>query len=338
MADIIYPTNAELQMIAQEKIPRLTQDRVAFDLMPMRNVDTHILMWEQLDNYQGLQQVRGLNGNPTRVKKTGVSRYMMQPGVYGEFEPIDETEMTVRRPIGRWDGQMDVTDLTMMAQDKLLGRRLDRIEQIIWALLSTGTFSVSSESGGVIHTDSFPIQTYTALVTWATIATATPLADLRAIQYLGRGRSVTFNSSSVMYMNRTTYTNFISNTNAQDFFGRRQAGLATINNIRDANQLLTQDDLPNIQIYDEGYIDDNGVFQLFIPNGKVIVVGRRPAGQVVGEYLMVRNANNLNFAAGPYMRIIDRGETQIPRLIEVHDGHSGGPALYYPSAILVLNV
>lgn len=338
MADFVFPSGAELIAVAQEKMPRLTADRPAFSIMPIRNTNDVLLIWEQMDNYIGLQQVRGLNGQPTRVKKVGLKRYLMEPGYYGEFQVIDERELTTRRQQGSWDQPVNISDLVMVAQDQLLGRRLDRIELIVWTLLTTGFFSVSTADGVLAHTDRFNIQTFTSVVPWATVATGTPLNDFRQVQLLGRGKSTSFGGASTAYMNRTTFNNLINNTNTADLFGRRTQGLATINNLTDFNKLLTGDDLPGIVIYDEGYIDDNNVFQLFIPNNKVVVVGKRPAGQVVGEYRMTRNVNNGALQPGPYMKVIDRGEDTVPRTIEVHDGHNGGPVIYFPGAIVVMNV
>ncbi len=338
MADYLFPSNAELQQISQTKIPNLVAARPIFDIMPLRNVDSSVLMWEQLDNYTGLQQIRGINGEAPRVKAIGLKRYLMQPGVYGEFTLIDERELLERRTPGTFGTPINIEDLVMQKQDQLLGRRLDRIELIGWTLVGSGTFSVNDPSGLLSHTDTFPIQTYTAATTWATSASATPLLDFRSVQLKQRGYSVTFGADSKAYMNLITFNNLISNTNNADLYGRRTTGLATVNSPQALNQLLSGDNLPTIVIYDEGYLDDTGAFQAFIPNGTVILVGKRPAGQVVAEYLMTRNASNPNMAPGPYQRVFDRGVDTIPRKIEIHDGHSGGPVIYYPSAIVKLAV
>jgi hypothetical protein len=337
MPDFVYPSSIVLQQIAQELAPRLEANRRIFDILPIVNADSYILEWEQRDNYLGLQQIRGLNGDPPRVKQTGAKRYMMQPGAYGEFKLIDEMQLTVRRPYGTLgNAPIDVTDLVREAQDHLLQRRLDRIESIGWTLLASGTFSVA-QGNVVMQTDSYTMQTFAASVPWATIATATPLADIRAIQLKSRGYSVNFGAQATMYMNRTTFNAMLSNTNQADLGGRRGAGLQTINGPAQLNELLALDDLPNIVVYDDGYIDDTGTFQLFVPNNKVIVVGARRDGDPVGEYRMTRNANNQGMAPGPYMRVVDDPD-RIPRSIEIHDGHNGGPVLYHPAAIVVATV
>lgn len=332
----VYPTNSELQLVAAEKTPVLTQDDPLFDIMPIVDVDAYELTWEQLDNFTGLQQVRGLNGQPGNVEAVGANTFRIKPGVYGEFATIDEEELTARRQFGTFATPIDITDLVMTRQDQLLNRRIDRIRQIGWTLLTTGTFSVSNNRG-VVHTDSYTVQTYNAS-TWATINTATPLADSRGVQLLGRGKGVSFGAGAKEYMNRVTFNNFIANTNASDLYGRRTTGLSTVLSLNDANALLAGEDLPQIVVYDEGYLNDAGTFVPFIGNGISVVVGKRQGGQKIADYAMTRNANNPNLEPGAYMKVVDNVDRDVPRLIAVHDGHNGGPRIYYPGSIVIKDV
>ena len=328
-----------MQEIAQIKMPRLTEKRPIFDHFPQVNVDAPLLIWEQLDNYFGLQQVRGYDGQPPKVLPTGLKQYQMQPGVYGEWAPITEEEMTVRRSPGTFANPIDITECVMERQDKLLGRRLDRIEYILWQLLTYGTFSVSNANGTVQHTDTFPIQTFTSTVSWSNATSSTPLNDFRQVQLLGRGQSVDFGRAAIAYMTRATFNQMVANANAVDLYGKRTAGLGTFNSLEAINQLIAGEDLPTIYIYDQTYPTDAvGGYSLFIPDGYVIVVGQRPAGQPVGEYRFTRCTANPNAAPGSYMRVIDKGEFEIPRTIQVHDGHNGGPVIFYPGAVVTMNV
>ncbi len=341
MADFLLPTSAELSLIAQDRIPQLTMNDLIFDLMPIRTVDAAEVVWEQRDNYTGLQQARGLDGEPPSIRKFGTKRYAMQPGFYGEFDTLNETDLTLRRQPGTFAQAVKLDDLIMPIFDTLLGREIDRIRKILWDLLSQGIFSVAGSNGSIMHTDQFPLQTYTAAVPWGTFATATPLADLRNIQLLARGHSVAFDATALIVVNRGTMNKVLNNGNQADIAGRRVSGLNTtgpVNNINELNVLMTRDDLPNFAVYDQGYLDDTGAFNLFIPDGKAIVIGKRPAGQTVGEYEMVRNAQNPGFAPGPYSKTLDKGDFQGLRKIEVHRGHTGGPAIFFPSAIVVVNV
>jgi hypothetical protein len=336
---LIYPTNRVLRVVAAVKAANLEARRMIFTILPIDTIDSHILEWEQEDDYTGLQQVRGLNGRPPRVQHVGGKRYVAEPGVYGEHMVIDETEITKRRNWGQLtNAAVDVTTLVAKRQDRLLGRRYDRIEQIGWLLLTTGTFSVAAQNGVILHTDTYTLQTYTAGVTWATSATAVPLKNFRDIQLLSRGKGVSFGANSRAIMNRVTFNRLVSNTNTNDIAGRRTSGLNTVLNLDEINKVLLGEGLPIIEIYDDGYLDDTRTFVPFIGDGKVLIVGIRTDGSVIGNYLMTRNANNPNSAPGAYQKIIDKGEDAVPREIEVHDGHNGGAVLYFPSAMVIMNV
>jgi hypothetical protein len=244
-----------------------------------------------------------------------------------------------RRKIATWGTPIDVSDLVVKAQDRLLSRRRDRQESILWTLVLSGVFSVAGPSGAILHTDAYTTQTYNASVGWGTTATATPLADFRAVQLLARGHSVNFGSAARAFANRVTVNKLLSNTNANDIAGRRGPALATLNSLADMNTIFLNEGLPQIEIYDEGYLSEpSGTFVPYIPDDVVAVFGRRSDGAPIGNYRMVRNVNNPNMEPGAYQKVIDHGDKRVPRLIEVHDGHNGGPVIYFPSAIVVMDV
>lgn len=338
MADFIYPSNFELMTIEREKLPRLTQNRPAFQILPPKNIDAATLVYEQLENIKGLMQVRGLGGDPKSVEAQGLGIKYTEPGYYGEFRTLNEVEMTLRRQYGTMNTPINLSDLVMEAQDQLLERRLNRQELLIWTLLAQGTFTALGSVGQVLHTDSYSIQSYTAGIPWATQATSFPLANLRAVKLLARGTSANFGRQSTLWVNQGTANAMFSNINQNDLGGKREAGLSSVTGIEDINKIYLREDLPQVVVYDEGYFDQSGVFQLYIPNNKAILIGVRQSGTPIGNFQMTRNANNPDFAPGAYMRVIDRLETTVPRKVEVHDGFNGGPVLFFPSAVVSMNV
>jgi hypothetical protein len=337
-ATFTYPTSADLQLIEQDFAPRLMADRPIFGLFPETTEDAWVLMWDQQDAYTGLLAARGLNNEPPRVKKTPGKRFAVTPGVYGEFMPIDEAELTTRRRWGSFNAPVDVADLVVQAQDNLLQRDYDRREWMGWTMLATGTFSVAGPTGAVLHTDSYATQTYAAPVPWSTAATSAPLQDFRNVQLLSRGYSVWFDRRARAYMNQTTMNSLLSNTNNADLYGRRTAGLGTFNNVDQISQLFMGDNLPELVVNDDVWKDDTGANNLFIPNGIVLVVGRRKSGVPVGDFVLAKNANNDGEAPGAYTKVIDKGEYQVPRTVEVHRGWNGLCRLLFPSAIVRMAV
>jgi hypothetical protein len=338
MADFTYPTSMELTEISRSLLPDLTQDDIIFKLLPIREVDSHILEWEQQDNYQGMQQFRGLNGDPPRVKALGAKKFLLQPGVYGEFMPVDESDLTVRRKFGTLNTPINIDDLVMQRAEQLLHRRIKRIKFIGWKLLTDGAFYINAPNGATAHVDIYKTQTYVAALSWVNANTSTPLQDLRNIQQMSLGYSINFGSNAIALMNRVTANYMLSNTNPADLGGKRTAGLSNILSMKQINELLTGEDLPNIQIYEGGYEDEAGVYNRFIPTGRIVIVGARSDGGRIGEYRMTRNANNATLGPGAYMKVVDNVNREVPRRIDVHDGHNGGPVLYYPSAIISMSV
>jgi hypothetical protein len=335
MATYAFPDSLAIQQIAQDYLANLTMNDPVFKILPLRNVDEAFLRWEQKDNYRGLQAVRGINGEPVRIKRQGLKQYLMSPGVYGEFDEIDEVELTNRRALGTFGTPVNITDLTTEAQERLTKRQVDRLKGIAWTALTTGTFAISTENGPVLHTDSFSLQTFTASPGWRTYATATPLADFRSVKLKHRGHSVSFGPDATAYMNSVTLNNLLTNGNQADIYGRRTAGLGTFNNLQSINQLFQGDLLPTIQEYDDGYYDDAGTFNTWIPDNMVVVIGKRLTGESVGEFRFTRNAMNANAAPGPYM-IITESERP-PKKIRVDAGWNGGIVIWFPSAICIMN-
>jgi len=335
---VTFPSSSELMLIQQSLLPSLTEDDLIFRLFPIENRDTALVEWEQKDNYTGLMQIRGLDGEPPSIPNIQYKKYRMEPGAYGEFAPVNELEMTVRRAPGTFNQPINLDDIVVTRTEQLLQRRLDRIRWILWTLAISGTFTVPGVNGQVLHAGSFAIQTMTASPAWTTVATSTPLADLRTLITLFAGTSTTFGTGSRLIMNRLTFNQMIANTNANDLGGRRAAAGQTVNSLNDINSILLANDIPTIEIYDRGYIPDGGTWTRFIPNGKVVVIGERPNGETVGEFQMTRNANNPDFAPGPYTFVNDSldGGHPVPRKIRVDDGFNGGPAIFFPGAVIVL--
>lgn len=347
MQSYIFPTSIELGIVDQNLLPVLTANDPIYSLFPVTEYDAARVAWEQEDDYLGLMQMRGYEGAFPSVPSTGVKRYVVEPGVYGEFDVISELEITERRGFGQIGTPVDLSDIVTRRQKKLATRQYNRMSYIMWTLLATGNYSISGPTGAITKRDSYAPQAYFASVPWATAATATPLADLRAVTRLHRGYSVSFGGNSTAYMNLITWNNLIANSNPNDLGGRRGAGLQTIEGLDFFNKLTMMDNLPQAQIWDEGYKSDGtdglvaGQFYPFIPDNVAIVVGRRLNGAPIGEFQLTRNASNNNLSSAPLVKVIDSGadpDAPPPRLVRIYRSFNGGPALKLPGSVVVMNV
>ncbi len=342
---ILYPENAQLQVIEQKFIQATTTDAATDPIWNhaiIEPINAAKVMWDQLDNYAGRTQHRGIGGEPARVNPVGVSRYEYRPYYMGEFLALGEQQLTESAEMGTWATTLDWRGLSLEKQRQLLTRRVVSWRSILWNLLTYGQYNVfDPRTGQMVAADGYTPRTYAAAFTWSNAGSSTPLADLRNLKYMQRGFSTRFDRTSTLYVNQKTANNALLNTNTADLYGRRVEGLATVNTLDDFNKLLTKDDLPNIQVHDEVWNDDtNGnAATLYIPDNTGIVIGRRTTGVPLIKFFLTRNMMNLDFSPGAYSHIIDtRMFGKRPGEIQVHDGYNGGPANYFPSSCVVMSL
>jgi hypothetical protein len=337
----LYMSSAELRAIDPDMLDVLMQDNPIFEFFPQTPTQSHRLTWEQRDNYQGMMQTRGFNSPAPSVRMVGSSRFDWEPSSFGEYAPIDEREILERAAPATFHIPISIDDLVMERTQMLQHRQVQLMAYILWTLVETGLFTQLDNKGAIVAQDGYTPLRKTSGVAWTSPATATPLADFRAVKLLHRGRSVTFGSRATAFMNQTTFNAYIANTNNADIYGRRRDGLATYENLDEINKLHQKDDLPQIVIWDEGFIGEDGLFHLWIPDGVVAVIGRRTNGAQLGEFRLTRNANNEGGGSAPYLKVVDRGagpNDPPPRRIEVHRGFNGGPVIYYAGAICIMQV
>jgi len=183
---------------------------------------------------------------------------------------------------------------------------------------------------------------------WSQGATeAEAIENIRAAIATRIGYSYDFGKEAIMLMNQNTYNNFINNANSADLAGKRASYGQTYQSVGNLNDLLAADNLPQILVYNESYLaTPSSTPTLLIPDGKVVICGKRKTGRSLGNFTVTRNANHPDMAAAPYLWIVDPFQAasgnilpssgSIPRTIEVHRGFNGGVKLPFPGGIYVL--
>lgn len=334
------PTAAEVQRLQMELFPRYLAGRLGLEILPFKSTEMPNIVFQQPDNFRGLQPFRGLDKPTQHIPK----RYnpwgtlcQIEPGYWGEHDDLNEEIMT------KWGGiacntMLDLTEYTTMLQNQLLERRANRIEYSIWQSLVFGRYTALNSSGQVIHEGEFNIQNTSVPVPWTNFASSFPLRDFRQIQLLGRGTSTRFDSCARAYMNRVTANALMSNVNVQDVGRVGLSACCTFMSPAQINEQFMAQGLPQIQIYDEGYLDDSGGFNVYIPDGYVVIVGCRPGNVPVGHYWLTRNAVGCSVTSGFWQKLMDSCDREIPRKITIADGHNGGPALEYARSVVVMRV
>lgn len=340
-----YPQAATIHKIEQDLMAKTRSGSAIMKLFPENQEDTWVIVWDQFDSVAGRMQPRGLNNAPLPVKPLGIRELSQIPGVYSDMLLLDERKLTTRRQEGTFGTPAPIGDLVTEGSMQLAGRDYSQVDYLCWTLLQTGNYAATDRRGVVTHQIQYTPQQFNASVAWGTVATATPLQDFRTINNLGGlGTDAKFDSRATAYMTTAKYNQLISNTNAADLGGKRDQYGATYNNLMDVNRLLIAQDLPKIELIQDGFVDDTpgsgtfGQFLKYLQDGKVVVVGVRPSGVSVGRFTLVRNVNSDDGKAGRYFRINDLAiDAAGPRRIELHRGWNAAALVQFPRMVYVIN-
>lgn len=339
-----YSNPATLRQVAADLLISLTMDDPIFQILPIRPHNRTKLRWKIKDNPRGLTALRGLGGEPSRVNRLGEQWFEATPGIFGEYMTLDEGELMNRGgsiPEGM-DVPISVNDMIMEDKETLMQRYVNRLRQMGWVLLLEGTQSISLSTGGIGYTAQYDQEVVTPAIPFTTLATAIPLREFQKLQETyGRGSSTVFDNRATAWMNSKTSNLFLNNTNAADLGGKRVAANGSLNSVTEVNRILLDANVPQIRTYDGGYLDDDGNFQIAIPDNRVIVVGARPNGETPGEFQLTKNVLNSGDAPGVYSFVDDRTKgpnKTVPPRIDTHCGFNGGHAMTRPGQIIKLVV
>jgi hypothetical protein len=344
-----FPTNVELEMMTREYVAK-RERFIGQQIIPLKETMAQKVQWDELDNERGMTVPHQMDADPKVSKRPGSKLREYTPMFFKEKELIKESELLNARAFGTLGGMINIEDLVLERLRARIDKDFIRCEWLIWKMLQGG-FTINENDVAVSET--FDVQTYDPLVEWDTPATAKPLADIEAVGLLLRGKGATASGAKI-YVNRETLNNILAVTNQSDIAAFRNANFVNVNYaLGDLNKIYEARGLPMFELYDEGYINANGDFETFIGDGKAILVGKREAGQGHGAFMLTPSLHKQSngMPAGGFFSMIevndkvtnsgvvslnDLGAAANPK-IGVTTGFYGGPTLFYPKSIVVIN-
>lgn len=338
------PTSIEMQgpvklrEITRQKLPVKMEKRGLLKWFPMVTVDETELIYEQRGILKGLQAARGLGGQNGPAKRPGVSQFKVSPGYYGDDYVITEADLVKLREVADWNTIYSYQKHMADASELLMERFLNRVELSCAQIMTTGGFTAGNvATGQQFHQDVYNITQFTPGTLFSDAANSTPLAYFRTVvATMTLGKSVSFKNGALI-MSRPTLNLILANTNANDFGGKRLEVGSTINSLEGLNRYLLADDLPPVELCDEDYYADGSTTATrYITNGKIVLIGRRDDNAVIGEYRLTKAAQNENSKPGEWFSTEDRRMYSPPK-VTFSMGHNGGPVIYHPEAIAIIN-
>jgi hypothetical protein len=277
-----FPTNVELDVMTQEYMVERGKF-IGDTILPFAEFQAQKVRWDEKDSERGMTAPHSMDADPTIDKRPGSKTREYEPIPFKESDLIKESELLRARELGTLGGVVNLDRLVAQTVRAREDKTFIRAEWLRWKTL-TGGFTI--EENGVKVSETFPIQHYRVAVSFENRDQATPLKVANEVKLLFRGTGASA-SGAKEYLNQTTLNTILENANPKDIQQFKSSNFRNISyGLEDMNKILEVRGLPILVPYDEGYIDKNGNFQTFILDGHSVVVGKRPAGQVVGNFAM----------------------------------------------------
>lgn len=351
MLNCVTPSPGEVIKVGERIIPYTKKELLGInELMPMKFVNSTKIIINRPDIIRGTQSWRGLGGQASTISRRR-NRYgdycTFEPGYWGDSDSLGEAEIgMVAEPAegGAYSGEvLSVKNEIARMQRDMTIRMLMRMEKNVWDTLVTGRYIAKDNEGNVIFEDAFNTQHVRVSVPWNNITDSAPLAVLRSLPEEFRNSSANFTGKKVRYyMNRTTANRLLENRNPNDIGKGNLSSCCTTVSLDWINAQLDSQNLGQIVIYDNRWVDENDLVHLFIPDGVVVVKGTRPDSNSVGNYMMTKVLNGGTELAGEskgvWYIVNDNIGREDARKIKVSAGHNGGPIISYPETIIALQV
>lgn len=345
-----YPTNVALDMVTQEYVAQTDKLR-GEQLMPFEDTDTQTVQWDELDSERGMTAPHVMGTDPKIDTRPGSKLREFEPIPFKETDLIKENELLKERQKGTLGG---VVNLNKKVGDVAKARVDKNRLRCEWTRWQAFRGQLNIIENGVRISETFPIQQYNPIVPWNLRDTATILRDLNSIKLMYRGTGASIQGAVAMG-NSVTMATILENNNPADLKGFQGANFENSTfDLEAANRQLAKRKLVTLEENDDGYIDENGDFQTWLEDGELLIFGKRPAGQVLGKWLMTPTLHRQkNGMPAPGMfEIIEvngmpsngavtvsmghLGMHKNPK-IEITGGIYGGPVLLYPRSIIKVN-
>lgn len=347
-----FPTNASLDDVTQEYVVQREKLLGIKEVLPLADLLTQVVMWDELDNDFGMTAVHNMRTDPPVDTRPGSRVRSYEPIPFKETDVIREDELLKARQLGTLGGVVNISEMIGRVARSRTDKTFIRAEWCVWQ--ATGGILDIIENGVHVH-EEFPVQVYDTLVDWDQRATATPLRDDDAVKLMFEGTGATA-EGAVAYLNQKTLNWRLENANDNDLRGFRNENFRNVTFSLDEMNKIQQDrGLPIYKLYNEGYYGRDKLWHKFIPDGEVRIKGKRTEGQQHGGFGMtptfhrLKNGqpapgffNFLEVNGQPNTGMAEVSMSQLgggknPR-IENTGGVYGGPFIKYPRSFIRMRV
>lgn len=308
--------------------------------------DSESIAWRVVSGIYGKAPLHQLGAKGYLQTPRSITDYTTKPAYIKLLDQIDEADFL---RIAKLD---DETQMTLAGLQLFESRSYAlwlkvqvQKEYLRWQAMNNAlTAHTDSVSGVMLSIDYSLPAVVNATTSWATTATATPMADIRTMLRSYAGSGVT---EVDIVMNQLNANRIFANEEFRDLV-RQSAVVSELgsNNLNGLFKNLCQIAggcrIRNIVVYDEGYLDASGTFTRFIPDNRVFFIGMRsgrmPGAPVNQNEILGVYANTPALGAGgmtdvrpgDYMLVEDCTKCVDIRNVQMACGNNGIPIFYQP--------
>lgn len=345
LSDIGWPSTEAITRVVREwePDPKLF---IGASLLPLNTQDFNespsSITWDILAPAHGITHATTLDADPRLVAPRKLSTKTVRPGYWREKKRIGERDLIKTRWVGPQDRERAGSRLIMHEMQELDLRVESLIEYTRWRAMH-GELAINDD--GVLRTIDYEVPAANKINVsdgdgeyWGETG-ADPIADIQ--NALDRFEATDVESVDIYY-NRS-----VAKLLAQDSVVRelvKQSSTVTRVGTSNVGSLLAEliGEVASMNTYNRGYFDaEAGTLQKFIDDGVVILVGRGPSTEPLGEWASTPSLHNggIDNASGGKFPMADyRGLEDTPPHVDLINGIFGLPVIYHPERIVVMRV
>jgi hypothetical protein len=335
---LLFPTTMEVSHIVRNRSVDTSQF-IGTSFCPVVNEWSKDILYDVLEASKGMTKAHAIGTDPKTATLAGQSRKRMGTGYWKETYRINEEELLFAREAGTYNDRAG-RDRVLQRAKEMDDRLETRLEWLRWQPMVAGQLVV--DENGVKYTVDYtlPNDNKPELLNderWSVVDKAKPITNLSTWMRLFRGSGA---RGVEAYFNQTVAGYLAQNTVIQNLLKNTQyAKMLSPDNIAEALNLL----FPKLKMtcYDEGYADENGTFQPFIPDDRFVIRGQGPIGELMMDFastITLHNGTLEKPQPGKFAVIEDKsGENKNP-FVDITVGIYGLPRVYHPNWIISAKV
>lgn len=329
---LLFPTTQELNFIIRNRAGANTANFIGRKICPVTPVYSKDIEYDVLYSSFGMTQAHQIGTNPKTVQLPKQETKRTGTAYWKETLRLDEEKLLYARDAGTLN-QRAGRELVVQAGLQLDTRLEVRLEWLVWQALIAGTITINEND--VKYSVDFKLGTKTdisgAANKWTAFDKSDPIGFLVSLIQSYRGTGA---HARTIYMNSVTAGYAVQSEKFVDMLKQSNyVGLLSPLNAVPALKLL----IPNVDfvIYDEGYLDEEKQFQLFIPDGEVVIVGDYPGDKVMdfASTISLHNGGIDKPLPGKFSIVEDESSQKKNPYVDVTVGIYGLPRVFHPDWI-----